>query len=148
MAPSGPHSSGSVVYSLILHRGCGGISTLYIIKWLTEWFFHVILYSMNNRESMSIRASMSACINTLVNTLYGINNMISIRVISIVSICIINTACSSISTSTGENAISKWLYEGNYVVRGVNDAPDYGARLPNNVGDYDRFCKERPWTCR
>jgi hypothetical protein len=107
---------------------------------------------MNNKESMSVYASMGACVNTLVNTvintLYRINRVMSIRVISILSILIVNTGCSSISTSTGEDAVSKWLYEGNYVVRGVNDAPDYGARLPNNVGDYDRFCLERPWTCR
>ena len=74
--------------------------------------------------------------------------MMSIRVILTLSILVVNTGCSSISTSTGEDAVSKWLYEGNLVVRGVNDAPDYGARLPNNVGDYDRFCLERPWTCR
>jgi len=91
---------------------------------------------------------MSACVNTLVNTLYRINNMISIRVILMLSILVVNAGCSSISTSRGEDAVSKWLYEGSYVVRGVNDAPDYGARLPNNVGDYDRFCLERPWQCR
>jgi len=75
-----------------------------------------------------------------------INRLLSISILSISILA--STGCSSITDQRGRDVNSQWLYQGAYQWRGVNDAPDYGARLPNNVGDYDRFCRERPWKCR
>ena len=60
---------------------------------------------------------------------------------SIVSIStLLMTACST-PDQRGRDVISQYMYTPNAVT-------DYGARLPNNIGDYERFCTNREWLCR
>tara|TARA_X000000950_G_scaffold120498_1_gene150997 strand:+ start:646 stop:864 length:219 start_codon:yes stop_codon:yes gene_type:complete len=64
------------------------------------------------------------------------------------SILVLN-ACS-ITDQRGRDSMSQWLYQGSTSasIGDVNRVNDWGSRLPNMPGDYERFCGERPWTCR
>ena len=69
-------------------------------------------------------------------------------ILIIASILVLN-ACS-ITDQRGRDSMSQWLYQGSTStsIGDVNRVNDWGSRLPNMPGDYERFCRERPWTCR
>ena len=69
-------------------------------------------------------------------------------ILLIVSILALN-ACS-IHDQRGRDSMSQWLYNGSTSasIGDVNRVNDWGSRLPNMPGDYERFCRERAWICR
>ena len=60
---------------------------------------------------------------------------------SMVSISILLTTACSTTDQRGRDVISQYMSTPETVT-------DYGARLPNNIGDYERFCTNREWLCR
>ena len=91
---------------------------------MTSGNTYAILYSINNRER-------------------------SMRSILLIGSILVLNACS-ITDQRGRDSMSQWLYQGSTSasIGDVNRVNDWGSRLPNMPGDYERFCGERPWTCR
>ena len=100
------------------------ISSIQSHQGLTSGKTYAILYSINNRER-------------------------SMRSILLIASILVLNACS-ITDQRGRDSMSQWLYQGSTStsIGDVNRVNDWGSRLPNMPGDYERFCRERPWICR
>ena len=102
------------------------------------------------QDKISIQSHQGLTTGKTYAILYSINNKErSMRsILLIVSILALN-ACS-ITDQRGRDSMSQWLYQGSTStsIGDVNRVNDWGSRLPNMPGDYERFCKTTPWNCR